>query len=214
MKENKWTLEYTGFTINIQTTPEIFSPHGIDKGTLAMLSVVDFSKFHRVLDLGCGSGIVGIIASKFVGSDNVVMVDNSIHAVKCAEINCENNDCNEIEVLLSDGLANTGEKKFDLILSNPPYHEDFSIPKRFIEESFQKLEDDGYIYMVTKRKEWYKNKLISVFGGVEIFQKDGYYIFRSQKRKFSKKKNSNPVKMMSKKIRRKMERRGNKYIEY
>jgi 16S rRNA (guanine1207-N2)-methyltransferase len=31
--------------------------------------------------------------------------------------------------------------------------------------------------MVTKRLEWYKNKFISVFGGVRIFRKDGYFVF-------------------------------------
>ena len=36
--------------------------------------------------------------------------------------------------------------------------------------------------MVTKRKEWYKNKLISIFGGVTIAEIDGYYVFASQKR--------------------------------
>lgn len=181
MKEMNWMFEYKGFLMKMVSNPEVFSPQGIDKGTLAMLSFVNFNKFHRVLDLGCGSGIVGIFASKFVGGENVVMVDKSSKAVECAIKNCMNNGCPEIEVLLSDGFEELDQKKFDLILSNPPYHEDFSVPKRFIEDSFKKLEIGGYMYMVTKRKKWYKNKLISVFGGVQIKEKDGYFVFISQK---------------------------------
>jgi 16S rRNA (guanine1207-N2)-methyltransferase len=36
--------------------------------------------------------------------------------------------------------------------------------------------------MVVKRKEWYKNKLIAVFGGVKIHEIDGYYVFEAVKK--------------------------------
>ena len=36
--------------------------------------------------------------------------------------------------------------------------------------------------MVTKRRAWYKNKMISVFGGVEIRETDGYYVFIAERR--------------------------------
>jgi 16S rRNA (guanine1207-N2)-methyltransferase len=36
--------------------------------------------------------------------------------------------------------------------------------------------------MVTKRKEWYKNKLSAIFGGTRIIEKDGYYVFIAEKR--------------------------------
>ena len=38
------------------------------------------------------------------------------------------------------------------------------------------------MFMVTKRKDWYKNKLIAIFGGVKIYEKDGYFVFEAQKR--------------------------------
>ncbi len=36
--------------------------------------------------------------------------------------------------------------------------------------------------MVTKRRKWYKNKFISIFGGVKIYEKDGYFVFEAEKR--------------------------------
>ena len=36
--------------------------------------------------------------------------------------------------------------------------------------------------MVTKRREWYKNKIVSVFGGVEIRETDGYFVFIAERR--------------------------------
>jgi len=47
-----------------------------------MLSVIEFVEGDRVLDLGCGYGVVGILASKIIGEQNVVMVDNDETAVK------------------------------------------------------------------------------------------------------------------------------------
>ncbi len=32
------------------------------------------------------------------------------------------------------------------------------------------------MYLVTKRKDWYKNKMIAIFGGVRIWQEDRYYV--------------------------------------
>ena len=71
---------------------------------------------------------------------------------------------------------------FDLILSNPPYQTDFSVAKGFIEKGFNRLKIGGKLYMVTKRRAWYKNKMISVFGGVEIRETDGYYVFIAERR--------------------------------
>ena len=45
-----------------ETSPSIFSPNSIDNGTLAMLSVVDFSPCDKVLDLGCGHTIAAMYA--------------------------------------------------------------------------------------------------------------------------------------------------------
>jgi len=41
------------------------------------------------------------------------------------------------------------------------------------------------MYMVTKRKDWYKNKLIAIFGGVKIWEIDGYYVFMAVKKSTS-----------------------------
>ena len=36
--------------------------------------------------------------------------------------------------------------------------------------------------MVTKRRDWYRNKLIAIFGGVKIREIDGYYVFMAERR--------------------------------
>lgn len=171
--------------MKFKTSNEVFSPQNVDKGTLAMLSVVEFNDNDKVLDLGCGYGIVGILTAKIIGSANVVMTDIDSKAVEVARENLALNAVEETRLFQSDGFKNIDEKDFTMILSNPPYHVDFAVPKEFIEKGFNRLVIGGKMYMVTKRKDWYKNKLTSIFGGVRIWEIDGYYVFMSVKKDMS-----------------------------
>ena len=189
--------------LKFETESSIFSPNSIDNGTLAMLSEIDFWPSDKVLDLGCGYGVVGILAGKLIGEENVIMCDISERAVEYAKINAALNGVPHIDIRLSDGYQNVDENDFTLILCNPPYHTDFCVPKKFIEAGFGKLAMGGKLVMVTKRLDWYKNKLVSVFGGVKVQEIEGYYVFVAEKRSRIIKKKKKPVKRLSKKLQRK-----------
>ncbi len=188
-----------------EVDPSLFSPKRIDKGTECMLKRVNFSNSDKVLDLGCGYGVVGILISQFVDQNNVYMSDVSEVAVKMAIKNAKDNGIDNPKVILSDGLSNIIDKDFSIILSNPPYHVDFKIPKDFIENGFRHLKYGGKMYMVTKRREWYLKKLKSVFGGVKVYEIDGYYVFEAEKRQI-KQKVERDKRTMSKKLIRKYEK--------
>ena len=176
------TETVNGILLSFETTNTVFSPTCIDKGTLAMISSVDFSPDDKLLDLGCGYGVVGIYAAKIIGEKNVVMSDNDQKCIELSRKNAEINNVDGVVTVLSDGFDNIYNNDFSLILSNPPYHSDFSVPKHFIKKGFNRLKTDGRLFMVTKRRDWYKNKLISIFGGVRVIEVDGYYVFCSEKR--------------------------------
>lgn len=168
--------------IELETAPGIFSPGGADKGTLAMLAEVRLEAGQTLLDLGCGSGIVAIWAAKQLGEDNVSMIDKDPKAVRIATKNAQKNGFGNIKAFISDGFANYTIMDLDWILSNPPYHSDFSVAKSFIEKGFNRLKIGGKMVMVTKRETWYKNKFMAIFGGVKIVKSDDYFIFIAQKR--------------------------------
>lgn len=175
-------IDIRDINMEFKTSDEVFSPKDADKGTLAMLSVVEFNEDDKVLDLGCGYGLVGIFVGKLIGSKNVTMTDIDDRAIDLARENIVLNDVEGINLYRSDGFKNIDEMGFTLILSNPPYHADFSVPKEFIERGFNRLTIGGKMYMVTKRKDCYKNKLTAIFGGVRIWEIDGYYVFMSIKK--------------------------------
>ncbi len=191
-----------GTELKLETSEAVFSPSAVDCGTLAMLSQIDFKAEDKVLDLGCGYGVVGILAAKQIGFEQVVMCDISEEAVQLSAENAATNGVPNIRILVSDGLSGIPDRDFSLILSNPPYHTDFSVAKHFIEEGYSHLKTGGRMIMVTKRLLWYKNKLTSVFGGVQVKETEGYYVFISEKRK-SKGKQERQKTALSKKLQRK-----------
>lgn len=123
-----------------------------------MLSRITFEPHDKVLDLGCGYGMVGILAAHHVSPTGVVMVDNDPRAVAVARRNADGNGVPDVTVGLSDGFSGTQETGFTKIISNPPYHVDFSVPKHFIEKGFNRLALGGTMWMVTKRRDQLRSR--------------------------------------------------------
>ena len=176
------TTEIKGVPLTFETDAKLFSPNAIDRGTMAMLNAIEFPTGGKVLDLGCGYGVVGILAAKQIGAGNVIMTDVSGTAVACATQNAAANDVPGITAVQSDGFRNLDMSGFSMILSNPPYHTDFGVAKHFIEKGFNRLVIGGQFVMVTKRRDWYRNKLAAIFGGVRVTENDGYFVFIAERR--------------------------------
>ena len=176
-------VEILGRQLVLETDSRLFSPAHADRGTLAMLSCARLEPGMRVMDLGCGCGIVSLAAAAFgVEPGNIVLTYIDELAVETSRKNMESNGFSGAVFVSGDALSQVPGSDFDLILSNPPYHTDFKVAKTFIEKGFNRLRIGGRMFMVTKRKDWYKNKLIAIFGGVKIYEKDGYFVFEAQKR--------------------------------
>jgi ribosomal protein L3 glutamine methyltransferase len=83
---------------------------------------VDAENIHTVLDLCTGSGCIAIACAHVFHKAKVDAVDFSKDALEVAGINVEKYDLNEqVFLQYSDLFTNLPEKKYDLIISNPPY---------------------------------------------------------------------------------------------
>jgi 16S rRNA (guanine1207-N2)-methyltransferase len=174
-----------GIELKFETAPGLFSPAKLDQGSLAMLSHIRFEPDDKVLDLGCGYGLIGIYAAKLTGAERVWMSDNDPAAVECAVRNLAFNGVDGAHVVLSDGVRQLRETGFTKIVCNPPYHVDFSVAKHFIEKGFNRLAVGGSMYLVTKRRTWYENKLRSIFGGARVSESNAYLLFEAVKKSAS-----------------------------
>ena len=96
------------------------------KGTLRGQAYTDsLRKGGDVLDLCCGSGAIGVSLAKLNSKFHVTCSDLSTEALKVAKSNAVLNGCKSVKFTESDMFAafrgKLGNKKFDLIISNPPY---------------------------------------------------------------------------------------------
>ena len=200
------TINYQATSLQFETDAEVFSPRGLDLGTESMMEQLRTEDGQRVLDLGCGFGFVGIYLATQYPHDQVTMVDVDQNAVGLSKLNAKHNQVTPT-ILQSNGFEKLGDQTFDLILSNPPYHTDFAIAKEFIEDGHRHLAMGGHLYMVTKRRKWYENKIRSTFGNVQVTELNDYCVFYAEKRPFAKhKKNQAKEHTLSKKLQRKYAR--------
>ena len=81
----------------------------------------------EIIDIGTGSGCIGITLAKEIPSSNVIAIDCSEKALAVAEKNAKNIGIKNIDFVKSDFLKQTIDLRADLLVSNPPY-----IPKEDI----------------------------------------------------------------------------------
>ena len=72
-----------------------------------------------IVDLGCGSGVIGLTLEKKLSTNSVDLIDISKEALEVTNKNCGNLN-SKANIIQNDFLENI-DKKYDLIISNPPY---------------------------------------------------------------------------------------------
>lgn len=87
----------------------------------ATLSIAEKENKKSVLDLCTGSGCIAISLSKLGAFDNITASDISRNALNIAKENAEINNTIDVDFIESDIFSNIGDRKFDIIVSNPPY---------------------------------------------------------------------------------------------
>lgn len=104
----------------------------IEKGTLRGQAFSKVGSIKDVLDLCCGSGAIGVSIAKLCAKTKVTCSDISTEALKVAQENGQANGCKSVKFEQGDLFApfcgKLGKKKFDLIITNPPYIETGVIP--------------------------------------------------------------------------------------
>ena len=99
--------------------PDVFNPVLLRSGEFLMSQVRSIPSGVRVLDMGCGSGAIGIAAAR--RGCRVVAVDINPSAVRCARANALLNAA-EVDVRQGDLFAPVADERFDVVLFNPPYY--------------------------------------------------------------------------------------------
>lgn len=74
----------------------------------------------KILDLGCGSGAIGLTLKSILKDSEVTLTDISTDALEVAKLNANNLNL-DVTFIESDWFSNIKLEKYDIIVSNPPY---------------------------------------------------------------------------------------------
>lgn len=161
----------------LATMPGVFSWEHVDDGTSLLLEHADIEAGSTVLDVGCGHGIIGIAAAQT--ASRVAMVDDNLLAVRCATESVQLNQVRNATVYAGDVYSGT-EGAFDLILSNPPFHQDFdvtfNVAHRIIREAKQHLNPGGRLVIVANAFLSYEKLMTEHLSDVKVLAKNSRYM--------------------------------------
>ncbi|MCI8209153.1 50S rRNA methyltransferase [Pseudomonas sp. S25] len=159
--------------IELVNHANVFCREGLDIGTRAFLPYLPNNLGNaRVADLGCGNGVLAIASALVNPQAQYTLVDESYMAVQSAEQNWRAAlGDREVVMRADDGLAGQEPDSLDVVLCNPPFHQqqvvgDF-LAWRMFQQSRAALVPGGALYVVGNRHLGYHTKLARLFRGVE-----------------------------------------------
>jgi 16S rRNA (guanine1207-N2)-methyltransferase len=154
-----------GQIIGLGLSPAVFAGGRLDPAAALLAATLEVRSSDVVVDLGCGSGIVGLVAARLAPQGHVYLLDSSYAAVRLAAANARRNSVANVTALAGDILAPVKERgvRPDVIVTNPPFHAgqvQVQLPAlRFIAESAERLAPDGRLYLVANRFLPYETEL-------------------------------------------------------
>ena len=109
-----------GRRYRLVTATGIFSSKRIDNGTRLLVESMDVPSAGSFLDLGCGNGVIGIVAASTEPDLKVTLTDVNSRATMIAGENVARMRLGNVEVLTGDLYQPVGDRKYTTIASNPP----------------------------------------------------------------------------------------------
>jgi 16S rRNA (guanine1207-N2)-methyltransferase len=166
--------------IHLRTRPSVFSHRELDGGARALIKAMPAQSGMRVLDLGCGSGAVGVAAALRAPDIQVHATDSNPRAIEATMWAAERNRVSDrLTVVLDCDGTSVPQASFDLVLANPPYYSNFRLAKLFLDIAAKALDVGGELLVVTKSPQWYLAELPSTFRQPMIEQRSGYAVVRT-----------------------------------
>ena len=158
----------------------VFSKDGLDFGSRLLLESIPLGEVGgKVLDMGCGYGVFGIVLNKVISCE-VDMVDVNLRAMHLAEINSKENRCIGVNVFESNCYENINSK-YSCIITNPPIRAGKKIVYDIVMNARDYLEKNGHLFLVIRKEQGAKSLIVDLekLYTVEVLnKKKGFFILK------------------------------------
>jgi 23S rRNA (guanine1835-N2)-methyltransferase len=163
------------FALEFTSSPNVFGAGRIDSGTRLLAERFDkMPDANRIVDLGCGTGILGLVAQRMQPQATVHFFDESYAAVAATEANYRLNigDPNDTGAMFfaEDAIPVIPNELYDVVLCNPPFHQGHVVGDGVAWQMFTNarasLRMGGELWIVGNRHLEYHTKLARLYGSV------------------------------------------------
>ncbi|MHC6528179.1 methyltransferase [Vibrio proteolyticus] len=168
-----WAVE--GESIQLKNRANVYSGESLDLGARFMLKhLPKDDKLERIIDLGCGNGVLSVKLGQLNPNARLVCVDESFMAVASAQQNLLDNLGPErhVECFANNCLDGVAPASASLVVCNPPFHQQLAITDHIAWQMFcdakHVLTQGGQLLVIGNRHLGYDGKLTRLFGRAQV----------------------------------------------
>jgi len=169
--------------IEVKNHAAVFSQEKLDLGSQFFIENLPVSEqYETIVDLGCGNGVLGLMAAIKNPAAKIIFTDESYMAVESAISNFLSvfEDTREAEFLQTDSLQGIEDSSVSLVLCNPPFHQNNAINDNVAWQMFFEaraaLENKGELWVIGNRHLAYHAKLKKLFGNAEVVASNNKFV--------------------------------------
>lgn len=174
-----------GRTFRFLTDRAVFATRGVDRGTRLLVETMNVREGDLILDLGCGYGVIGLVAAALAPQGHAHLVDVNARAVDLARENAARNEISNVTVHMGDGVEPVRGIAFDLVLTNPPIRAGRAPVLRFFTGARDVLRPGGRFLFVARTGQGARTlarHVEALFGHVtELAKGGGFRVYGATK---------------------------------
>ena len=171
------TAQVEDETIEYVTKPGIFAWKQLDAGTRLLIEALHSHSLREtdtVLDIGCGAGVLTLVAARQARNGQAIGVDVDCRAVQATRRTLSHNGITNAQTLASDCVQAVTERTFDAVVTNPPFHQEqattYVVAAQIIRDAARILNPSGRLYLVANRFLKYEPLIEQAFGHAHLLR--------------------------------------------
>ncbi|GAB3487320.1 methyltransferase [Marinomonas epiphytica] len=188
-----WQQEVAGQTMTICSLPGVFGHGKLDKGTELLLEQLNQHRFMshamdaRMLDFGCGDGIISLWLHNKTGA-TITALDDSALALLATKLTFAANNVSEKLILIASNGLQEVKGRFNYVITNPPFHTgintDYSIAESFFMQVKQHLTLNGELFVVANDFLRYPPLIDAALGShTRLLREKGFALYHGRQMK-------------------------------
>lgn len=159
----------------------VFSKDGLDFGSRLLLEAIPLEEVGgKILDVGCGYGVLGIVLAK-ITSQKVDMIDVNLRALHLAKRNAKLNQVEQFVSIFESNCYSNISEKYSTIITNPPIRAGKKVVYDIVENARNYLKPEGRLFLVIRKEQGAKSLIsdLEKLYTVEVLaKKKGFFIIK------------------------------------